>query len=44
MGKDTIQNEAVKSFTKIKNEKKKKVKKCCTIEYLKRLKILKEFC
>lgn len=26
MGKDTIQNEAVKSFTKIKNEKKKKLK------------------
>lgn len=24
MGKDTIQNEAVKSFTKIQNEKKKK--------------------
>lgn len=26
MGKDTIQNEAVKSFTKIQNEKKKKIK------------------
>ena len=43
MGKDTIKNEAVKSFTKIKNGKKK-VKKCCTIENLKRLKVLKEFC
>lgn len=44
MGKDTIQNEAVKSFTKIQNEKKKKKDKCCTIENLKRLKGLKEFC
>ena len=26
MGKDTIKNEAVKSFTKIKNGKKKKLK------------------